>query len=100
MQKGHARQVIDELAELRGQDASASPGRHLRRFQVAVAFDSYREPGLRAGSGEVESAHRSVPQKRLKLPGASWSPATVNPLLALPLFRANRWWAGFWAAAA
>lgn len=99
MQKGHAQQVIDELAEHRGRGKKRVLRlvAHLRRFQDAVFYDSYREQGLPTGSGEVESAHRYIPQKRLKLPGASWSPATVNPMLALRVLRANGWWHDFWA---
>ncbi len=51
-------------------------------------------------SGEVESAHRVIPHKRLKLPGAWWHPGNVNPMLALRVLRANEWWADFWKHAA
>lgn len=43
----------------------------------------FRAIGLPIGSGEVESAHRYIPQKRLKIPEATWHPNTVNPMLAL-----------------
>lgn len=52
--------------------------------------------GLPIGSGEVESAHRYIPQKRLKIPGATWHPDTVNSMLALRVIRANGWWDDFW----
>ncbi len=46
--------------------------------------------GLPIGSGEVESAHGCItPQKRLKIPGATWHPDTINPMLALRVIRAN-----------
>jgi len=48
------------------------------------------------GSGEIESAHRYIPQQRLKLPGAWWRPDNVEPMLALRVVRANRWWEDFW----
>ena len=51
-------------------------------------------------SGDIESAHRVIPQKRLKLPGAWWHPEMVNPMLALRVLRANDWWPDFWANAA
>ncbi len=51
---------------------------------------------LPIGSGEIESAHRYIPQKRLKIPGATWHPDTVNPMLALRIVRANGWWDDFW----
>ena len=52
------------------------------------------------GSGEVESAHRYIPQKRMKIPGACWSPATINPMLALRVMRENDWWEPFWESEA
>ncbi|PSB09570.1 hypothetical protein C7B62_12795 [Pleurocapsa sp. CCALA 161] len=55
-----------------------------------------QKKGLPIGSGEVESAHRYIPQKRLKIPGATWHPNTINPMLALRVIRANEWWSDFW----
>ena len=52
--------------------------------------------GYPIGSGEIESAHKSVPQKRLKIPGASWNPNSINPMLALRILRADDWWEDFW----
>lgn len=53
--------------------------------------------GLPIGSGEVESAHRYVIQKRLKLPGAWWSPHNAQALLNLRCLRANHRWHDYWA---
>jgi hypothetical protein len=43
--------------------------------------------GLPIGSGEIESAHRYIPQKRLKIPGATWHPDTAASIACprLPL---------------
>ncbi|MDJ0590516.1 MAG: hypothetical protein QNJ72_11045 [Pleurocapsa sp. MO_226.B13] len=46
--------------------------------------------------GEIESSHRYIPQKPLKIPGATWNPQMVNPMLALRVIRANDWWSDFW----
>jgi hypothetical protein len=59
-------------------------------------YDYFRAIGLPIGSGEVESAHRYIPQKRLKIPGATWHPDSINPMLALRIIRANNWWEDFW----
>ncbi len=69
---------------------------YLERFQDAVFYDEYSARGYPVGSGEVESAHRYIPQKRLKIAGASWRPETINKMLALRVIRANGWWADFW----
>ena len=69
---------------------------HLKRFEAAVEYGRFQENGWPIGSGEVESAHRYIPQERLKIPGAIWNPDTVNPMLALRVIRANDWWDDFW----
>ena len=69
---------------------------YITRFYDAVNYDKFNAEGFPIGSGEIESAHRSVPQKRLKLPGASWHPDSINPMLSLRILRANDWWEDFW----
>ena len=63
----------------------------------------YREAlaeGLPIGSGEIESAHRYVAQKRLKLPGAWWLVEHAEHMLALRINRLNGDWDAYWAALA
>ena len=63
----------------------------------------YREAlaeGLPIGSGEIESAHRYVAQKRLKLPGAWWLVEHAEHMLALRINRLNGDWEAYWAALA
>jgi hypothetical protein len=55
---------------------------------------------LPIGSGEVESAHRFVIQKRLKLPGAWWCSANAQAILNLRVLRANHCWQRYWDYAA
>ncbi len=69
---------------------------YLIRFADAVDYGCFKEKDWPVGSGEVESAHRYVPQERLKIAGACWHPETVNPMLALRVVRANGWWDTFW----
>ncbi len=69
---------------------------YLSRFSNNVHYDKFKEKGYPVGSGEVESAHKYIPQRRLKLPGASWDPNNVEPMLALRLLKANKWWDDFW----
>ena len=45
---------------------------------------------------ELESAHKSIPPKRMKLSGACWHPERINPMLSLRVLRANGWWDDFW----
>ncbi len=63
----------------------------------------YREAlaeGLPIGSGEIESAHRYVAQKRLKLPGAWWLVEHAEHMLALRINRLNGGWEDYWATLA
>jgi len=63
----------------------------------------YREAlaeGLPIGSGEIESAHRYVAQKRLKLPGAWWRVEHAEYMLALRINRLNGDWEAYWNALA
>lgn len=69
---------------------------YISRFHNALDYDDFKAEGYPVGSGEIESAHRSVPQKRMKIPGACWHPDSVNPILALRILRANDWWEDFW----
>jgi len=64
---------------------------HQIDYQHALAND------LPIGSGEIESAHRYVAQKRLKLPGAWWLAANAEHMLALRLNRFNKRWGQYWA---
>jgi hypothetical protein len=45
--------------------------------------------GLSLGSGEIESAHRSVIQDRLKIAGAWWKLDNAHCMLALRVNRTN-----------
>ncbi len=69
---------------------------YLTRFKEAVSYERFKEHGYPIGSGEIESAHKSIPQKRLKIPGATWHPDSIDPMLALRIVKANDWWDDFW----
>jgi hypothetical protein len=48
------------------------------------------------GSGEVESGHRHVIQKRLKVAGAWWKETNAHCILNLRTARANHLWTNYW----
>jgi len=99
---GDAETVLTDLRAHKGRGKSRALRllAHFTRFADAFGYDALRVAGLPMASGEVESAHRVIPQKRLKLPGAWWHPDMVNPMLALRVVRANDWWGDFWGKAA
>ena len=55
------------------------------------------EKGLPIGSGEVESEHRYISQKRLKVPGAWWKKTNAANMLSLRVQRANGHWQSYWS---
>ncbi len=52
---------------------------------------------LPIGSGEVESGHRHVLQKRLKIAGAWWAERNAQAMLQLRAVRANKDWDKYWS---
>lgn len=64
----------------------------LNQLDYKTALDE----GLPIGSGEIESAHRYIIQKRLKIQGAWWLEETAENMLALRTHRANNDWDGYW----
>ena len=58
------------------------------------------ERDLPIGSGEIESAHRYVLQKRLKIAGAWWRLDHAKDMIDLRVCRANQHWNDYWKQAA
>jgi hypothetical protein len=56
-----------------------------------------RAADLPIGSGEVESGHRHVLQKRLKVAGAWWLKRHAEAMLQLRTVRANQDWDKYWS---
>ena len=48
-------------------------------------------------SGEIESGHRYVFQKRLKIAGSWWKTENLKKMIALRVVRANRGWEDYWS---
>jgi hypothetical protein len=96
--EGHVADVIEVMESHQGigHERTRRLSTYLARFADALDYRQAYEKGFPIGSGEVESAHRYIPQKRLKIAGACWSPRTINPMLALRVLRANGWWQDFW----
>ena len=71
--------------------------RYLSHRQDQLDYEGAIRQDLPIGSGEIESAHRYVVQKRLKLPGAWWTPENAENMLALRVSRLNGEWQSYWA---
>jgi hypothetical protein len=95
--------VLDELRPYQEPATVAEEGAPVRAcFQYLderrdqLDYRSALAAGLPIGSGEIESAHRSVIQERLKLPGAWWLEENARKMLALRVARANGEWQTYW----
>ena len=86
--------VSDEQAPVRICHRYLATRKDQLKYAEAIA------EGLPIGSGEIESAHRYVAQKRLKLPGAWWLVEHAEHMLALRINRLNGDWEAYWAGIA
>jgi len=69
---------------------------YVDKFSDAIQFSRFEANGWPTGSGEVESAHKQLPQARLKLAGACWHVDNINPMMAMRVLKKNQWWDDFW----
>jgi hypothetical protein len=83
-----------EQAETPVRDALRYLSNRPGQFDYLSAIEAH----LPIGSGEVESAHRYLIQKRLKLPGAWWRAENAQAMLNLRSMRANQRWHSYWGA--
>ena len=77
LEHGDVDKLIGELGHAfdRSQDDDIrKQAEYFERNKDAVSYGDYRDHGGSTASSEVESAHRHVVQKRLKIPGAWWHP--------------------------
>ena len=99
-----AKQVLQALQphlEEAGIADSDAPVRQCHRYLShrpdQLDYQGAMAQELPIGSGEIESGHRYIVQKRMKLPGAWWRAANAEHMLALRLNRANGMWSSYWA---
>jgi hypothetical protein len=70
--------------------------RYVKNHREYMDYRGALEKGLPIGSGEVESSHRVLVQKRLKISGGWWSAGEAEKMLALQECRANGEWEDYW----
>lgn len=86
-------------AEKSGTDEDSPVGAAIHYLEKRLHQLDYREAlrqDLPIGSGEVESAHRHILQKRLKIPGAWSRLERAEEMAQLRAMRANQRWNDFW----
>lgn len=74
--------------------------RYIKNRPHQLDYKTAIENDLPIGSGEIESAHRYVIQKRLKIAGAWWLEKNADKMLALRVRRENKEWDTYWKRAA
>ena len=70
--------------------------RHLSSRLECLDYPRAIERELPIGSGLIESAHKHVPQARLKQAGSAWLPESADTIAQLRVIRANEHWEDFW----
>ena len=86
---GQINEVVRDLEACaftaRGRDRQAliDLARYYRTHAPRMRYDRYRALGLPCGSGAIESAHRHVVQKRMKLAGQHWDPRRADRFVGL-----------------
>lgn len=86
---GEAQQLIAEVEECafgtRGalRKSLTSLARYYENNKMRMNYSGYRKKGLPCGSGCIESAHRHVLQKRMKLAGQHWEPERADRMAQL-----------------
>lgn len=94
--------VLEEIKKHIKKDASddCKVNSCYRYIKNRTSFLNYKEAianELPIGSGEIESAHRYIIQKRLKISGSWWLIENIDAMLALRCFRAANYWNEYWA---
>lgn len=70
--------------------------RYLNNRRDCLDYKRALDKDLPIGSGEVESSHRYIIQKRLKIAGAWWREDVAESMLNLRVLRANNDWRDYW----
>jgi hypothetical protein len=87
--------VLDNISSIHAKDeAKKKITNYYQNNKERMRYKKYRDIGCGIiGSGAVESAHRTVIQKRMKLSGQRWSTKGAKNMLRLREISMNRQWA-------
>ena len=87
---------ISELDKVPDDSGIVKCVRYMEKRIKYMDYGKAKEKKLPIGSGEIESSHRHIIQKRLKISGAWWKTENANAMLQLRVARANGYWEGYW----
>ncbi len=103
LKMGKHKEVFEEIAKkyasLDKRDEDNGLTRCYRYMEKRLEYMNYQKAldhELPIGSGEIESSHRHVVQKRLKIAGAWWKIENANAMVNLRTGRLNGHWEKYW----
>ena len=70
--------------------------RYLEKRLPMIDYPHFRRQQIPIGSGNVESGHKVVMQKRMIQAGMRWAEESINPMLALRVALCNQTWNTSW----
>ena len=70
--------------------------RYLEKRLPMIDYPHFRRRQIPIGSGNVESGHKVVMQRRMKQAGMRWAEENLNPMLALRVALCNQTWQSHW----
>jgi len=88
--------LSSRIKEGEGENRVRACERYLANHLQYFDYKRGLEKELPIGSGEIESGHKWVIQKRLKMSGAWWKEENAEKMLALRVVRANDEWQSYW----
>ena len=107
LKKGEVEKVIEALKPHLEPDSTEDKNAPVRRCLRYLSnrpsqfdYPEAEKQGLPVGSGEIESAHRYIIQKRLKIAGAWWTIKNARIMLSLRVDRADGYWNKHWDSVA
>ncbi len=103
LKTGKQREVFEEIERKykalddRNQDSGLTKCyKYMERRLDHMDYEKALLKGLPIGSGEIESSHRHVIQKRMKIAGAWWKTENANAMINLRTTRLNGYWEEYW----
>lgn len=95
--EGHFDNVLEAVLSFKfehpkAQEEQRIQANYLRENKYRMQYKEYLEQGFFIGSGAIESAHRTVVQRRLKLSGQRWTKQGAANILNLRVtYMSNNW---------
>lgn len=102
LKEGHLYQVLQDLEKqlyntaIKEKSSIESCYRYLTNRLYQLDYLGAIESELPIGSGEIESGHRHVVQKRMKRAGSWWREDNAEGMLQMLTLRANGQWNAYW----